>query len=496
MTFHPGPPAALSGAVSYRPPLPSDNCPAAFAHINYWIQDCIQNHEQCKYTVSNSRVDEIQGPKLPRRVLDLGCANDTDLSLVETHDERGNYCALSYCWGPPGWNHLLTTRANIESHFDGIKFDQLPRTLQDAVIVTRRIGIRYLWIDSLCIIQGDTADWTLESAKMAEVYQNAYLVIAASGAEHPGEGCFSNRRRCPTAVEVPYLSETGQAMGSILLSMCLPEEQYPALGPLWERGWALQERRLARRMLHFMPRGMSWKCTELESGERYPYDMSQYPGWDSILQEFSECQLTYEKDRLVAIEGLGRAVQEANGDRYTFGILESQLPELLLWTLSSDELDTSEDLVSVPTWCWASKGGSKIFWGTQYILGKSLIKKSGLTIEGSGVLRIEGVLQECRVSSNESDGLELPFLHGRLSDLLEDTKPLYLFEITSATFDFRGIAAFDREYSEKVYVLVLNKLKYGSGDGLEKVCFNDFCSSQKNRNRPVKNIGFDYALLI
>ncbi|KAF7525329.1 hypothetical protein G7054_g11130 [Neopestalotiopsis clavispora] len=186
-------PAGLSGAVCTKSPLPSDSCSAAFKHINSWLQDCLQNHEECKFTIARNPVDEIHGPKLPTRVLDLECADSTGLSLIEARDKRGRYCALSYCWGPPGMNPLLTTRANISSRFDGIDFEKLPKTLQDAVIVTRKIGIRYLWIDSLCIIQGDNSDWTTESAKMTEVYQNAYLVIAASGAAHPGEGCFSNK---------------------------------------------------------------------------------------------------------------------------------------------------------------------------------------------------------------------------------------------------------------------------------------------------------------
>jgi hypothetical protein len=480
MTFHPGSLAHLCGAVCNKAPLPSDNCSAAFAHINAWIQDCLQNHKDCKYTISNIHVDEMNGPKLPTRVLDLGCADNTDLSLIETQGERGNYCALSYCWGPPGMNHLLTTRANISSHLDCIRFGQLPKTLQDAVIVTRQISIRYLWIDSLCIIQGDKADWTRESAKMGDVYQKAYLVIAASGATHPGEGCFSNKRRYSTSVKVPHFSEAGHDMGSIRISTCAPGDESPFWGALQKRGWALQERRLARRMLNFMPLGISWKCRELESGERDYYDMQQYSGWDYILEEFSKCQLTYKEDRLVALEGLGKAVQEASGDEYTFGIFMSQLPGLLFWHTKHDEVCTSEDIVSLPTWCWASKGGTKLFLDPSFQLGRSLIDRAKLAVEISGVLRIEGVLQECKVSRTKIDKPKLASLFPEANTCLEDRKTLHLFERTSTSLGFTGIAAFDREHFETVNFLFLSELRHSGKVRPEQVCLINFKTINEN----------------
>ncbi|KAK3316863.1 heterokaryon incompatibility protein-domain-containing protein, partial [Apodospora peruviana] len=118
---------------------------------------------------------------------------------------KGNYCALSYCWGPKGGkSHMLTTTENVDHHLsNGMEVSRLPKTFQDAVVITRELGVRYLWIDALCIIQGDKADWAAESARMADVYGNAYLVIAASGAADPCEGSFSRRLPSPVAVEVP-----------------------------------------------------------------------------------------------------------------------------------------------------------------------------------------------------------------------------------------------------------------------------------------------------
>ncbi|PTB50709.1 hypothetical protein M431DRAFT_485424 [Trichoderma harzianum CBS 226.95] len=276
--------AALSGKFCTEPPLPSDNCPEAFAFIRSWIQKCSQEHDLCKGTFSKSCLDEVAGPKLPTRILDVGPLNHESVSLFETNGQRGEFCALNYCWGPEGTQTLMTTRDSIKDHRKGIQFSSLPKTFQDAVIITRELDIRYLWIDSLCIIQGDESDWKRESDTMAEIYQNAFLVIAASGAANPKEGCFSTESRCQTAVEVPYYSAEGQAAGSIKLSMRIRGEESPYWGPLSERGWAFQEWILARRVLHYMPQGITWKCKMFESGERDDYDMGQYcDSWEDML---------------------------------------------------------------------------------------------------------------------------------------------------------------------------------------------------------------------
>jgi hypothetical protein len=460
LTVCPGSPAAISGAVCTKPSLPSDNGSAAFAHVNSWIQECFQNHETCKSTISNDIVDEIHGPELPTRVLDVGVIDNSDVSLVETEGRHGNFCALSYCWGPVEHN-LRTTTENIQSHLSGIKFGMLPKTFQDAVITTRKIGIRYLWIDSLCIIQGHQRDWNTEAAQMGEVYQNAYLVIAASGAAHPGEGCFSNRYRCSTSVEVPYFSEAGQTMGSIRLSMRIPEDESPFWGPLFQRGWAVQEWCLARRTLFFMPAGISWKCRDLELGERCPFDMQLYPEWGSILQRYSDCLLTYKEDRLIALEGLAMAFQKARGDRYKLGVFESDLSGQLLW-MAVHHINMSEDLPNVPSWSWASKGGSKTFWTEQGIVKEPMIDCAHMAIEESGALRVEGLVRECRTSSakvidvhqTNSDGLQsLPSIIHVLRQ-----GHVYWIESLSAPFGVVGVAAFDNEYFEKIHLMFLNKL--------------------------------------
>ena len=88
------------------------------------------------------------------------------------------YIALSHCWGQT--KVLVLMEHMLESMTRGIDWLRLPRTFQDAIVVTRRLGFRYLWIDSLCIIQDSHEDWIRESETMQNVYANCVLTVAAS----------------------------------------------------------------------------------------------------------------------------------------------------------------------------------------------------------------------------------------------------------------------------------------------------------------------------
>lgn len=400
------------------------------------------------------------GPELPTRILDVGPLNHESVSLLETNGQRGKFCALSYCWGPAGTQTLINSRDNIKDHLNGIQFSSLPKTFQDAVTITRELGIRYLWIDSLCIIQDDKSDWMKESVKMAGVYQKAYLVIAASGTANPKQGCFSTKRRCSTTVEVPYYSAEGQTAGSIKLSMRIHGDESPSRGPLAERGWALQEWILAPRVLHYMPSGMSWKCKTLQSGERYQYDMAQYSGlWEDILWQYNKRKLTHKEDRLIALEGLARAYLEETNDRYSLGIFESRLPEQLLWMMKK-RTQTSEDLTDVPHWSWASRGGRKIFWA-RYGNKWQPIHHTRAVFESSGIIKVDGFVAQSRTSiikSRKFAGTRKRIFQDLLSLvgwLREDS--LHWIQIGSRHTRIIGIAAFDRAHYTKVHILFLDQ---------------------------------------
>lgn len=171
-------------------------------------------------------------------------------------DFRGPYVALSHCWGTA--RHIVTEKKNIEVHKKSLALELLPKTFQDAVEFTRAIGVRYLWIDSLCIIQDDLNDWKREAAKMANVYQNAYCTIAATGSKGDQDGIFIPRVKqdvcsleyiaANTTITATYIEDDVAAMKELHTS------------PLSTRAWTLQERLLSRRTVHFTESRVIWEC--------------------------------------------------------------------------------------------------------------------------------------------------------------------------------------------------------------------------------------------
>jgi hypothetical protein len=158
-----------------------------------WVQDCNDHHLNCQ---SSTRSDA----QLPTRLLDLhSLPEGTDFELV-AGDPRAllRDATLKLAENGPDSKALpyTTTSTNLEKHKEdgGIGYMQLPETLRDGIFLTRYLGIRYLWADCLCIVQDDTADWEREASRMADVYSNAYLTLAATRTSHCGEGFLHARK--------------------------------------------------------------------------------------------------------------------------------------------------------------------------------------------------------------------------------------------------------------------------------------------------------------
>jgi hypothetical protein len=86
-----------------------------------------------------------------------------------------NYVALSYCWGAD--QTIKTKLASLVSHEDGIRVETLPKTIQDAIHITRELGIDFLWVDSLCIIQDRAEDLAKEVVDMPHYYSNSVATL-------------------------------------------------------------------------------------------------------------------------------------------------------------------------------------------------------------------------------------------------------------------------------------------------------------------------------
>ncbi|KAJ4397061.1 hypothetical protein N0V93_001285 [Gnomoniopsis smithogilvyi] len=161
---------------------------------------------------SSSNYDE---PSLPTRVLDLGALDNSDparlesnLRLLETSGQHGRYVTLSYSWG--GYKDCRTLTNNYEDRKLGIPFKSLPPVFQQAIKVTRGLGIRYLWIDALCIIQEDAEDWSREATRMSDVYWLSAVRLAVTSSRNPTEPFFPPREHI--SVKMPHLRLQGPSL--------------------------------------------------------------------------------------------------------------------------------------------------------------------------------------------------------------------------------------------------------------------------------------------
>lgn len=276
--------------------------------------------------------------------------------------------ALSYCWG--GEQPLTATSKTAQDMTDGIKFSQLPQTLQDAMMVTFKIGLQFIWVDAFCILQDDAQDLSREIAKMAEIFQGAFVTISAASSSSVYQGFLSDRVTPPrTRVSLPWRSKNVKS-GNILIEQTRRAYD-PTEDPINLRAWTLQEHILPRRMLVFGTRELWWTCEKAVSfdtlqtnrmedvpvvqrksgADRYSLDY-----WRLILRDYTRRFLTYPNDKLSAIAGVADLYSQFFNSRYVAGLWEFSLLSELMWC--SNRSDITRPIVSrAPSWSWASIDG-------------------------------------------------------------------------------------------------------------------------------------------
>ena len=233
--------------------------------ISKWLRACSQSHIECQIK-DNTR--------LPTRVIDVGPADATQAPrLLVTSTETGRYVALSHCWGSlmqsDAGQHARTLTTNLQNMQREISLEKLPQNFQDAIIVVRKLGLRFLWIDALCIVQDDLADWAREAARMADVYGSAHLTIAATSAESSTDGFLERPQE--TAASIPYYVGTCiEPAGCLVMTYQRKQDSWYASVEMarWNsRGWTFQERLLSKRVLHFTEKRLFWECRMTEATE-------------------------------------------------------------------------------------------------------------------------------------------------------------------------------------------------------------------------------------
>ena len=230
--------------------------------VQRWLNEC-NVHENCT---------PLDDTPMPTRVLTLvGDNTQPSIRLIESKGRQGRYLALSHCWGKAGKFPLRTTSENYQEHKSGILFKNLPKTFQDTVEFAQGIGIRYLWVDSLCIIQGENGDWEKELLDMGDMYGQSIVTIAASSASSSNAGflCRKNGAYWPVRHHQPFGSRPTEEYDDVFTL----EAYIPKWGdldrslPLSNRGWVLQERMLASRTLSWTDHGIFWLCGKEDHSE-------------------------------------------------------------------------------------------------------------------------------------------------------------------------------------------------------------------------------------
>jgi hypothetical protein len=322
--------------------------------------------------------------KLPTRVIDVGNEqNGWKLSLLEPKPDTAPapYICLSHCWGsiPP----LMTTTENIQERMEVIDFETLPANFIAAIRVAWNIGIQYVWIDSLCIIQNDSADWEREAANMGNIYEQAYLVVESMRSSNPTETPFYE----------PYddlfgpfkITAVDPKAGQVTLHVRKNLHDNPVPTVLAARGWTFQEHLLAARVVQLDFYEFVWRCETITMcccsahskkvenrkarfKEEISYTGPPLPGehqlthaWTEVVKDYSKRLLTKDSDRLPALSGIAKRFQRVFGTEYVAGLWSEDMINGLCWNVESVHKARRPSEYRAPSWSWASVEGEVRF---------------------------------------------------------------------------------------------------------------------------------------
>ncbi|KIW19779.1 hypothetical protein PV08_00354 [Exophiala spinifera] len=335
------------------PPVRSDD-DICVDKIKHWIDECVREHG-CGIALTERG--------LPTRLVDVSPDDRTEsIRLVvgsEIPVDNTPFAALSHCWGDKKDRVKAiptTTRATLPRHLDNIEWEDLTPTFRDSVTIVRRLGLRYVWIDSLCIVQDDGADFAREAARMALIYSQADLVIAATRASTGDAGLFHDRRGGPklTIHEThPHKRSYIHVKEAISHDAFLTNDPYRFNTTLlFERAWCFQERLLGKRVVHFSADETVFECgrnidcecryiksrsnagtfktTTLKSLSHVKSPNSRVELWYSVVEPYSASALHNETDRLPALSGFARLIASRELGGYFAGLWGYEFPAGLL----------------------------------------------------------------------------------------------------------------------------------------------------------------------
>ena len=355
-----------------------------------WLSICQRDHRKCAAVISPDSY-------IPKRLLSIDLPDPKKVQLVIDPGlqlDQIRYATLSPCWGSS--KPLTLTSNSLAMLQTGIEIAELPRNFRDAIYTSKSLGIRFIWIDSLCIFQDSKGDWAKQAPRMSHVYRNGVINIAMSAAATSNETCFFDRdlsRMKPCIVQSEW-------------NECHNDEFHAYYNEIWEdtlssrplskRAWVVQELLLSSRILYLTGQQLFWECFELTACATYPgglpprnqdnwmpreiiwqahkcandglqaiRDIAEPAAqkefrklWTGIVKMFTERDLTVRSDRLIALAGVAEVMGQALNDEYCAGLWQRNLAVELYWYPPAGRgLKPRPSGYRAPSWSWASLDG-------------------------------------------------------------------------------------------------------------------------------------------
>ncbi|KAH6869161.1 heterokaryon incompatibility protein-domain-containing protein, partial [Thelonectria olida] len=342
--------------------------------VRAWLNDCLTNHGDCSLT----RRGLAGGFTGPTRLLEIRNQGEKVRVRAMVRSRPVQYLTLSHCWGQSTHCKLLST--NLQQYQQFIPTSHLSRTFREAILFTAALGFSYLWIDALCIIQDSASDWQAECKIMGDIYAHSVLNIAATASRDGDGGLFRSPRGSPPCV-IHFQNEDSRPF-IFLTHDELDYYKRIDSAPLASRAWVLQERLLSPRTVHFTSNQVFWECysscdAEILPDTIFPEASNDHLGktiivekysqgasnslhctWARLVRSYTQCQLTFGRDKLPAISALASRLASQWGlepGSYLSGLWKESLVGDLLWSSSSNNSSICAE--RAPSWSWVRLNG-------------------------------------------------------------------------------------------------------------------------------------------
>ncbi|KAF2733934.1 hypothetical protein EJ04DRAFT_553009 [Polyplosphaeria fusca] len=358
-----------------------------FDLLREWTHSCHASHSKC---------NAFKSAFMPSRLLAITASESVAPRVKLVNNPKcADYAALSYCWG--GDQKLKSCTNNVRDLEKGINFEDLPKTIQDAITTCLKLNTRFLWVDALCIVQDDPIGTMDDIANMDKVYENSCFTICDGRSWSSKQGFLHNITR-PTVSETAFqfsYHDSGRGSGSIVCYVDALDRDYR--DPIERRAWPLQEFLLSTRILRFGDYQRSWLCLESDLNDsnsplpgssqglhrmrvdlhrqyykttKATYTTSKEPGirsnlvidyysentltWRNLVVDYSRRQLSDERDKLLALSGIATRLGRALQWTYLAGLWREDFAQSMSWEVRPNARLPRSKVWRAPSWTWAS----------------------------------------------------------------------------------------------------------------------------------------------